>query len=109
MAATATPKKLHNGDWGALAQTATVKSGDTLRITARSGKTWTATVRQVLWTGDGKAICATNSGKSASRNAGQCDECGKRTSYLWNATDSSGISGRVCSTCDGPPEMLSFA
>jgi len=109
MAATATPKKLHNGDWGALAQTATVKPGETLRITTRSGKSWTATIDRVLWAGDGKAICATNSNEGSNRPAGQCDECGRRTSYLWNATDSSGISGKVCSQCDGPPEMLSFA
>jgi predicted SprT family Zn-dependent metalloprotease len=109
MAATATPKKLHNGDWGALAQTATVKSGDTLRITTKSGKQWNATVRQVLWTGDGKAICATNSGNSDGRHDGFCDECSEESRNLRPATDSSGIGGYVCGRCYGPPYMLSFA
>lgn len=44
----ATPKKLRSGDWGALAKSESVRKGDTVQITTRSGKTWTATVNKVV-------------------------------------------------------------
>jgi hypothetical protein len=104
----ATPKKLRDGSWGALVQTATVKSGDAVKITTKAGKSWTTTVYKVLWSGDGKAICSTNSGGGGVRD-GFCEECGKESFDLKAATDSSGIGGYVCGRCYGPPEMLSFA
>jgi len=57
----ARPKKLRNGDWGALAQSDDIKRGDLIRISTKSGKSWEAHVTKVIWTGDGKAICETKS------------------------------------------------
>lgn len=51
---TATPAKLKNGSWGArleLAGGTTPEAGDTITVEAKSGKSWTATVDRVLWTG----------------------------------------------------------
>jgi hypothetical protein len=103
----ATPKKLKDGSWGALAQSESVTPGDTLQVTARSGKSWGATVSKVLWAGDGKAIVSTDSGKGV--RDGFCDECGHESEGLKKATDSSGIEGYVCGRCYGPAHMLSFA
>ncbi|KKM05264.1 hypothetical protein LCGC14_1755860 [marine sediment metagenome] len=55
----ASPKKLRDGSWGALAQSDSVSVGDTLQITTRAGKTWAATVSTVIWSGKGVSICAT--------------------------------------------------
>ena len=57
----ASPIKLRNGSWGAKARSASVQAGDTVEITTKAGKSWTATVTKVVWTGDGVAICATES------------------------------------------------
>lgn len=88
----ATPKKLRNGTWGAIASTEQVSRGDTLTITTRAGKSWTATVEQVIWRGDGVAICATASaprsgGRSAVRGV---DYCGYPCP----------VSGRRCTASD---------
>lgn len=56
----ASPTKLRNGTWGATAK-GTARKGDTLQITAKSGKSWTATVSAVVWSGNGVTICATES------------------------------------------------
>lgn len=56
----ATPTKLRSGDWGAKVQ-GSVNQGDTIEITARSGKRWLAVVAKVVWSGDGVAIVATRS------------------------------------------------
>lgn len=65
----ANPKKLKSGAWGALAKTESVRTGDTLQITTRAGKSWTATVRKVLWSGNGVAICATASSGGSTPSA----------------------------------------
>lgn len=57
----ATPTKLRNGNWGARVKSAQVSAGDVVRITTRSGKTWEARIVKVVWSGDGVAICATES------------------------------------------------
>lgn len=57
---TATPAKLHNGNWGAKVQGKVVK-GDIVTITTRSGKSWDAIVQRVVWSGEGVCICATES------------------------------------------------
>lgn len=76
----ATPKKLRNGSWGALANTEHVQAGDTLEITTKAGKTWTATVSKVIWTGNGVAICATTdatTGRTSRRRTRvECRNCG---------------------------------
>jgi hypothetical protein len=54
----ATPTKLRSGAWGARVQ-GSVAVGDRIQIRTKAGKTWTATVKKVVWSGDGIAIVAT--------------------------------------------------
>lgn len=61
MTTTATPTKLRSGDWGARIPSASVREGDSITITARSGKTWSARVTKVVWQGNGVTIAATSS------------------------------------------------
>lgn len=63
----ATPIKLKNGNWGAKAKSERVQVGDTVTITTASGKSWDARVESVVWTGNGVAICATQSLDGARR------------------------------------------
>lgn len=81
---TAFPKKLRDGSWGLLIHTETAATGDTVQVTTKSGKTWTATVGKILWHGDGKAIAAeAKQAKSrGSRPDGihRCLDCGGRLS-----------------------------
>lgn len=69
---TATPTKLRNGDWGARVNSDQIREGDTVEITTRAGKTWTAAIVKVLWSGDGKAICATQRTSSYVHSAPSC-------------------------------------
>jgi hypothetical protein len=110
---TASPTKLRDGTWGARV-TGPAAEGDTITITTRAGKSWDAEVERVLWTGDGVSICATASidrpaHRSSRPSGGQCDNCLEYRRNLRPAADSSGIGGMVCSQCDGPSYMLSFA
>lgn len=57
----ATPTKLRSGAWGAKVQSSSVRKGDEITITTKSGKSWTATVTKVIWSGDGVSIVATES------------------------------------------------
>ena len=57
---TARPTKLRNGDWGARVE-GTVRKGDTITITTKSGKSWDATVTRVIWTDSGVSIVSTAS------------------------------------------------
>lgn len=68
----ATPTKLRSGEWGARVH-GRVRKGDVIRITARSGKTWTATVVKVVWSNREVSICATES--SAPRRRGTWTGC----------------------------------
>ncbi len=47
---TASPTKLRDGSWGARTS-ADIAVGDTITITARSGKSWDAVVERIVWTG----------------------------------------------------------
>jgi hypothetical protein len=57
----ATPAKLRDGSWGAKIHHASqpVKVGDSVAITASSGKSWRATVSRVIWASGMDAIVAT--------------------------------------------------
>lgn len=74
MGVQAKPKKLRNGDWGAWAESEAVEEGDTLHITAKSGKSWDAVVDRVLWAGSGGAICALRK-KGGHRSRTTCRDC----------------------------------
>lgn len=76
----ASPKKLRNGSWGALVQ-GQVTAGDAIQVTTRAGKTWTAAVGRVIWSGerDGGtvAIVSTSLPKSPTRAPERtCTGCG---------------------------------
>ena len=92
MSRKAKPKKLRNGQWGAVVD-GVVSSGDTITITTAAGKSWTATVSRVIWVGGGVSIVATRS-----RSSEMCADCGERTGTV-DAPDSSGIIASVCRQC----------
>lgn len=99
----ATPKKLRNGTWGALVDSSMVREGNDITVTTKAGKNWRATVTRVLWTGDGKAIVATDSsghhsGGSSRPSGRSCAECG-RTGARTEVADSSGLVDVVCGRC----------
>lgn len=60
MTTTATPTKLRSGAWGAKVA-GSVRPGEVVTITTRSGKSWQARVSKVVWSGDGVTIVATQS------------------------------------------------
>ena len=81
----ATPARLRSGSWGARAK-GDAREGDTLQITTRAGKRWTATVAKVVWRGrdrDGSIVtlCATGSRGSARRGRRTGCSCGSREEY----------------------------
>lgn len=56
----ATPYKLRNGSWGCKVQ-GTVSEGDTVTVTTRAGKSWLARITNIVWSGEGVTLCATES------------------------------------------------
>jgi len=93
---TATPTKLRNGDWGARVS-GSVRPGDAVQISTKAGKSWTAIVDRVVWTGNGVSIVATRSkpktccvdGRHYKRESGYC--------YY-----PCPVTGLVCSPENGP-------
>jgi hypothetical protein len=74
---TATYKKLKTGEWGIVVD-GDAKAGDVVEVTTKAGKIKTETVARVLWSGDGKSICAVKQKPRASRRVGgYCGECGE--------------------------------
>lgn len=67
---TASPAKLRDGSWGARVPGG-ASVGQTVEVRTSTGKTWTAVVTRVVWTGSDRvtglpvAICATQSLESA--------------------------------------------
>jgi len=102
---TATPTKLRSGDWGAKTNGA-VDVGDTVEIRTKAGKTWTARVSKVVWTGNDVSIVAmektTGSGgyTPAKRNArGYVEERGHHEGYCgYNCP----VTRRKCCPENGP-------
>ena len=107
---TATPRKLQNGNWGAMIQAVDIVVGERIEVRAKSGRCWTDTVSSIVWTGQGKTIVATKSAPpNAAPSSATCDECGTGRGYIPRC-DSSGINGRVCGRCNSMSrEQLSFA
>lgn len=54
----ATPAKLRDGSWGARVK-GDAKKGDEIQITTQGGKSWTAVVETVVWSGDGITLVKT--------------------------------------------------
>lgn len=102
----ASPAKLRDGSWGAKVQ-GSVSVGDTINITTKAGKSWTATVQKVVWTGDGVSLVATASSGGnkggytpAVRNSrGYVDQRGHYDGYCgYNCP----VTGRKCCPANGP-------
>ena len=52
----ASPKKLRDGNWGAVVETETKERfavDDEIMIVTRSGRSWISTIAEVIWTGKG--------------------------------------------------------
>jgi len=110
----ATPYRLRSGEWGAKVRHGSVREGDPIQITTRSGKTWVAVVAKVVWQGEDVALVATgettrarSGGGGSHRSYGMCESCGERRATT-EATDGSGIVGRVCGLCARDPMSVSF-
>lgn len=95
----ATPTKLRNGNWGAKVQ-GTATEGSTITITTKKGKSWTATVSKVIWTGNGVSIVATDSvGRSSGRRGyrrGDGGPRGSRACYMCGSYYCDGARGGLC-------------
>lgn len=101
---TATPTKLRNGEWGARVQGA-VREGDEIQVTTKAGKTWTARVANVVWTGDGVAIVATESRRSSGYVPAIRDSRGyvrERGHYEGYCGYRCPVTGRKCCPDNGP-------
>lgn len=92
----ATPAKLSDGTWGARV-TGEVAVGQELTITARSGKTWTATVAAVVWQGEGVSLCST-AGARAPRAPRAAKPRGRRTGCSCGSVEER-ATARDCFTC----------
>lgn len=74
---TASPTKLRDGSWGARVPGG-ARQGQTIRIQTRAGKSWTATIGRVLWTGPDRqtgqtvSLCSTRSLDRPARRRGGC-------------------------------------
>ena len=78
--------KLKSGEWGVKVEGAAPAKGASVTVVTKSGKVKTEIVRNVVWSGNGIALCAIDqraSGRSrhASNNRPprgkiECDECG---------------------------------
>ena len=64
----ATPAKLRTGEWGARV-VGDVAVGDTVTITTRAGKSWSARVTRVVWSGEGVTLVETASLDGGPRRA----------------------------------------
>lgn len=72
----ATPAKLKTGAWGARVAGTPVQVGDHITVTSQAGKTWSATVLQVVWQGSGVTLVATGNVGPAHQATGRCKGCG---------------------------------
>jgi hypothetical protein len=61
MAAKATPAKLSDGSWGART-TERVVVGSVVTVRTQAGKTWTASVSEVVWTDGNACLVRTQTG-----------------------------------------------
>ena len=102
----ASPKKLKNGDWGALVKSADVQESDILRIETKSGKAWEARVTKVFWRGEDKAIVATKSTTSGRKGRGgnpngRLTDVGKECDYCADGLSFGMKPGQRCPYCGG--------
>ena len=67
----ARPEKLAPGEWGARVTATTLKVGDRIRVTTRTGKTWTAVVVEVLEVAEATSLVRTSTGSDAAVRSGE--------------------------------------
>lgn len=99
----ASPAKLRDGSWGAKIL-GSAQVGQMITIRTQAGKTWSATVSNVIWSGNGITLVSTRSNDSHSPSsshrpkkkygAGRCSECGE---FLKSWMD--GYSAGLCHDC----------
>lgn len=95
MTLSATPAKLKSGAWGARVASTAVSVGDEVTIVAQSGKSWTATVSQIVWKGPDVTLVATGQVPQG----GTCDNCQRPAIRLVLRMDSDAKQGRCCPEC----------
>lgn len=67
----ARPEKLASGEWGARVTSTSLKVGDKIQITTRTGKTWTATIVEVLEVAEATSLVRTSTGSDAAVRSGE--------------------------------------
>lgn len=84
---TATYTKLKTGNWGIRVNSESVRDGQTVNVTKKSGESKIETISKVLWRGNGVALCAigetsrrSNGGYSSHPRTG-CS-CGSREGII---------------------------
>ncbi|HGM5918179.1 TPA: hypothetical protein ACKP5X_000426 [Stenotrophomonas maltophilia] len=91
----ATPALLKSGEWGARVLAPQVGVGDQLTVVTKGGSSWEATVRAVVWQGEGVVLCRTDRAQATRAHSGYCSQCGRR------AVDCSyhAAMGGLCGQC----------
>jgi hypothetical protein len=100
----ASPTKLKSGAWGARVKSDSVEKGDPIKVTTKSGKSWTTYVSRVVWSGNGVSIVSTSKTglgyTPAVRNArGYVVERGHYDGYCGYPCP---VTGRKCCPKNGP-------
>ena len=93
----ATPTKLRSGNWGARVQGSRPHAGDEITITTRAGKSWTARVERVLWSGGNVHIVATEQRGGGGRRRSRA---GVNEGTRWCRCDPWRNDGHSCSDPD---------
>lgn len=75
----ASPYKLRSGEWGARVYGAP-QEGQTILITAKSGKSWNARVKTVLWKDQKASLVALEPRESRRRSGSSCHTDGNCSS-----------------------------
>ena len=67
----ARPEKLASGEWGARVTATSLKVGDQIKVTTRTGKTWVAVVVEVLEVAESTSLVRTSTGSDAAVRSGE--------------------------------------
>jgi hypothetical protein len=95
---TATYTKLKSGDWGVRIEGGTVKQGDTITVTKKSGERKQETIAKVVWTGNGITLAAIGQSQPSRThdNRTERESSGQYCGYPCPVT------GRKCCSANGP-------
>lgn len=116
-------KKLHSGRWGVEVQ-GHASAGQSLVVVKRDGSEKAVRVERVIWGGKDRdsglpvSLCTIRREDKAEEDKlptadrlSACANCGQpfaEHSLSW-AVDASGVRDKVCTHCEGPGYVLSFA